>query len=132
MSMYPHRAMGAVPPNNSARLNELLDQIRSEFDTQMRQTEGYEHQIQAQVQEMQLVREKVYAMEQAQMNLKQKYEEEIAMLRRQLEGARGNAPPSIGGPPPHAGPSQQPPSITPGTGLFNGIMTGGGQGQLAP
>lgn len=44
MSMYPHRAMGAVPPNNSARLNELLDQIRSEFDTQMRQTEGYEHQ----------------------------------------------------------------------------------------
>ncbi|OBR13905.1 WD domain-containing protein [Colletotrichum higginsianum IMI 349063] len=132
MSMYPHRAMGAVPPNNSARLNELLDQIRTEFDTQLRQTEGYEHQIQSQVQEMQLVREKVYAMEQAQMNLKQKYEEEIAMLRRQLEGARGNAPPSIGGPPPHAGPSQQPPSITPGTGLFNGIMTGGGQAQLAP
>jgi glucose repression regulatory protein TUP1 len=44
MSMYPHRGMGAVPPGNSARLNELLDQVRAEFDTQMRQTEGFEHQ----------------------------------------------------------------------------------------
>ena len=45
MSMYPgHRGMGAVPPGNSARLNELLDQIRAEFDTQLRQTEGFEHQ----------------------------------------------------------------------------------------
>lgn len=44
MSMYPHRGMGGVPPGNSARLNELLEQIRAEFETQMRQTEGFEHQ----------------------------------------------------------------------------------------
>lgn len=44
MSMYSHRGMGAPPPGNSARLNELLDQIRAEFETQMRQTEGFEHQ----------------------------------------------------------------------------------------
>lgn len=44
MSMYSHRGMGAVPPGNSARLNELLDQIRAEFETQLRQTEGFEHQ----------------------------------------------------------------------------------------
>ena len=44
MSMYSHRGMGAVPPGNSARLNELLDQIRAEFETQVRQTEGFEHQ----------------------------------------------------------------------------------------
>ncbi len=44
MSMYPHRPMGGVPPGNSARLNELLDQIRAEFDSQLRQTEGFEHQ----------------------------------------------------------------------------------------
>lgn len=43
MSMYPHRAMGG-PPSNSARLNELLEQIRAEFDSQARQTEGFEHQ----------------------------------------------------------------------------------------
>lgn len=44
MSMYSHRGMGAVPPGNSARLNELLDQIRAEFETQLRQAEGFEHQ----------------------------------------------------------------------------------------
>ena len=47
MSMYPgHRGMGGVPPpaNTMARLNELLDQIRSEFDSQMRHGETFEHQ----------------------------------------------------------------------------------------
>lgn len=43
MSMYSHRGMGAVPPGN-ARLNELLEQIRAEFDSQQRQTESFEHQ----------------------------------------------------------------------------------------
>jgi general transcriptional corepressor TUP1 len=45
MSMYPgHRGMPGVPPNGAARLNELLDQIRSEFESQMRTGETYEHQ----------------------------------------------------------------------------------------
>lgn len=46
MSMYPHRSMGGGPPGvqSAARLNELLDQIRSEFETQLRQSENYEHQ----------------------------------------------------------------------------------------
>lgn len=44
MSMYPHRAMGGGPQANSTRLNELLEQIRVEFETQMRATENYEHQ----------------------------------------------------------------------------------------
>jgi glucose repression regulatory protein TUP1 len=47
MSMYPgHRGMGGVPPANggAARLNELLDQIRAEFESHVRQTETYEHQ----------------------------------------------------------------------------------------
>ncbi|PHH92569.1 hypothetical protein CDD83_6848 [Cordyceps sp. RAO-2017] len=133
MSMYSHRGMGAVPPGNSARLNELLEQIRAEFETQMRQTEGFEHQISAQVSEMQLVREKVYAMEQTHMTLKQKYEEEISMLRHQLEAARKGGPqPGMPGPPQHPGPSQQPPSIAPGNGLFSGIMAGGNQAGLAP
>ncbi|ATY58716.1 transcriptional repressor TUP1 [Cordyceps militaris] len=130
--MYSHRGMGAVPPSNTSRLNELLEQIRAEFDTQMRQSEGFEHQISAQVSEMQLVREKVYSMEQTHMTLKQKYEEEIAMLRHQLEAARKGGPaPGMPGPPQHAGPSQ-PPSITPGNGLFSGIMAGGNQQGLAP
>lgn len=47
MSMYPgHRSMGGAPPANGAggRLNELLDSIRAEFESHLRQTEGYEHQ----------------------------------------------------------------------------------------
>ncbi|KAA8563677.1 hypothetical protein EYC84_011698 [Monilinia fructicola] len=44
--------------------------------------------------------------------LKQKYDEEIQRLHRELE-ARGGAsrPPAMGGPPQHAAPSQAPPSI---------------------
>ncbi|PHH49344.1 Transcriptional repressor rco-1 [Ceratocystis fimbriata CBS 114723] len=130
MSMYPQHPprMGGGPPNN--RFNELLEQIRSEYESQIRSGENYEHQIQSQVSELQLIREKVYAMEQTHMTLKQKFEEEIAHLRRQLEAARGGPQGSMGGPPPH--PVQQPPAISGGSGLFNGIMSGAGQGGLAP
>ncbi|KJR86358.1 glucose repression regulatory protein TUP1 [Sporothrix schenckii 1099-18] len=113
MSMYGggHRGMGAVPPSNGVgRLTELLDQIRTEFETQMRASENYEHQIQAQVNEMQLIREKVYTMEQTHMNLKQKYEEEIAVLRRQLGERGGPSQGHMGGPQQHGGPPQ-PPSL---------------------
>jgi hypothetical protein len=42
MSMYnSHRGMGPAPGN--ARLNELLDQIRAEFETQARASGEYEH-----------------------------------------------------------------------------------------
>jgi glucose repression regulatory protein TUP1 len=84
---------------------------------------------------MQLVREKVYAMEQTHMTLKQKYEEELNLLRHQLaEATRGKGGASQQAiPPQHPGPSQQPPpSIAPGNGLFSGIMTGSNQAGLAP
>lgn len=55
------------------------------------------------------------------------------MLRRQLDAARGGAPQGgMSAHPQHPGPSQQPPAIAPGNGLFNGIMTGAGQAGLAP
>ncbi|CZS78083.1 unnamed protein product [Fusarium graminearum] len=124
--------MGGGPQANSTRLNELLDQIRVEFESQMRTAENYEHQIAAQVSEMQMVREKVYQMEQTHLGLKQKYEDEISALRHQLDAARkGGMQGGIPGPPQHAAPSQ-PPSIAPGNGLFSGIMAGGSQGGLAP
>jgi glucose repression regulatory protein TUP1 len=42
MSMYnAHRGMG--PVSGSARLNELLDGIRQEFETQARASGDYEH-----------------------------------------------------------------------------------------
>lgn len=136
MSMYnPHRGLGPAP--STARLNELLEGIRAEFESQARASGEYEHSITTQIQEMQMVREKVYAMEQTHLALKQKYDEEIQRLHRELE-ARGGPPrpAGIGGPPQHAGPSQAPPSIGHGpSNLFGGIMAGqGGQGApgLAP
>ncbi|KAK3944299.1 transcriptional repressor tup1 [Diplogelasinospora grovesii] len=135
MSMYTgHRGVGAVhPANSSGRLQELLDQIRAEFDAHIRQSGELEQQIQNQVEEMHLVRAKVYNMEQTHLTLKQKYEEEINMLRRQLE-QRGAPPGNMNGPPQHAGPSQQPPpSIGIGSNVFGAIMAGqGAQGGLAP
>jgi general transcriptional corepressor TUP1 len=42
MSMYnSHRGMGPAP--GTARLNELLDGIRAEFETQARASGEYEH-----------------------------------------------------------------------------------------
>ncbi|KXJ97538.1 WD40-repeat-containing domain protein [Microdochium bolleyi] len=135
MSMYPgHR--GLPHQGGSSRLNELLEQVRAEFDNQVRVNEDYERQIQQQIQEAQVIREKVYQLEQAHMSIKQKYDEEIVLLRRQLESARGGAPPPQGmqGPPQHGGPSNgPPPAINVGNNLFSGIMTGqGGQGGGLP
>jgi glucose repression regulatory protein TUP1 len=115
----------------------------------------YLNLVQHQLQEMQVVREKVYAMEQTHLALKQKYErlhpapkeihtnlsrydEEIARLHRELEARGGNPRPTgIGGAPPqNAGPSgQAPPAIGHGpSNLFGGIMAGQGPGGpgLAP
>ncbi|KAI9836692.1 MAG: hypothetical protein M1819_001328 [Sarea resinae] len=85
-----------------------------------------------------MVRQKVFQLEQAQISIKQKYDDEIQRLHRELEARGGPSQQShIGGPPQHTGPSQPPPpSIGHGpSNLFGGIMTGqGGQGGpgLAP
>ncbi|RDL35307.1 WD40 repeat-like protein [Venustampulla echinocandica] len=139
MSMYnPHRGMG--PAASNARLNELLDGIRAEFESHARASGEAEHSITQQINEMAMVREKVYAMEQTHLALKQKYEDEIRSLHRELEARGANPRPSGIGPPPpppqNAGPSQAPPSLGHGpSNLFGGIMAGqGGQGGpgLAP
>lgn len=124
-----------VPTTNS-RLTELLDQVRTEFESQTARNGEYEHKITQQMQEMDMVRQTVFQLENAHSQMKQKYEEEIAMLRRELEarGGSGNIPPhgnqnaNLSQPPPPAiglGPSN----------LFGTIMSqGSGQGGpgLAP
>ncbi|KAH8745407.1 WD40-repeat-containing domain protein [Hyaloscypha finlandica] len=137
MAMYnPHRGLGPAPSGGNARLSELLDGIRQEFENQARASSDYEHSMAQQINEMQMVREKVYSMEQTHLALKQKYDEEISRLHRELEG-RGGQPPraaGIGGPPQNAGSSQQaPPAIGLGpSNLFGGIMAGTGAPGLAP
>ncbi|KAL2786046.1 WD40 repeat-like protein [Aspergillus keveii] len=128
-----HRGM--VPAPNS-RLNELLDQLRQEFENQSRSTGEFEHQLTGQLQEMEMIRQKVYQLEQAQIKMKQDYEAEIRMLRHELE-SRGVQPVAshVGGPAQHAGPSQAPPPAL-GHGpsnLFGGIMANqGGYGPPPP
>lgn len=46
MSMYnPHRGLGPAPgaPSGNSRLNELLENIRGEFESQARQGQEVEH-----------------------------------------------------------------------------------------
>jgi len=44
MAMYnPHRGLGPAPGGGNARLNELLDGIRAEFESQARASSDYEH-----------------------------------------------------------------------------------------
>jgi hypothetical protein len=38
-----HRGLGPAPGSSNARLNELLDGIRAEFDNQARASGEYEH-----------------------------------------------------------------------------------------
>ncbi|MCJ1337081.1 general transcription repressor [Bachmanniomyces sp. S44760] len=127
-----HRGMVPAPNN---RLTELLDQVRAEFDQQQNRTGEYEQQMAGQMQEMEMVRQKVYTLEQTQMTIKQRYEDEISHLRRELE-LRGGPNAHMGNIPQHAGPPQpQPPTIGHGQGtLFGGIMANPGQGapSLAP
>jgi len=47
MSMYPGHRVGGMPPGNASRLNELLEQIRGEFESAIRASENYEHQSMA-------------------------------------------------------------------------------------
>ncbi|KAI9661627.1 MAG: general transcription repressor [Bathelium mastoideum] len=135
-----HRGMPPVPPGGSGannRLAELLEQVRQEFEAQLRQAGDYEHQIAQQIQEVDLVRQKVYQLEQTQLGIKQKYEDEVNRLRHELEARGGLSASHMGGPSHHVAPSQpQPPSIGHGpSNLFGGIMAGGAQGGgpgLAP
>ncbi|KXL45914.1 hypothetical protein M433DRAFT_145235 [Acidomyces richmondensis BFW] len=130
--MYPtHRGIpGAAPgPQPGSRLAELLEQVRQEFEAQAGRSNDHEHQLASQIHEMELVRTKIYQLEQTHLNMKAKYEEELQRLRHELEQRGG---PSQG---PHGPVQPPPPAIGHGpANLFQGIMAGGGQGGpgLAP
>ncbi|KAF2421256.1 WD40 repeat-like protein [Tothia fuscella] len=138
--MYnPHRPPpGPLVQQTNSRLAELLDQVRQEFDNQSGRAGDYEQQLTTQVHEMELVRRKLYELEQAQINIKAKYEEDVARLRHELEARGGPSQNSHLGVPPQSGPSHPPPpSVGHGpSNLFGGIMAGtaaqGGPGLAPP
>ncbi|KAF2657420.1 transcriptional repressor rco-1 [Lophiostoma macrostomum CBS 122681] len=131
---YPPRGvMGAPQSGPTQRLNELLDSIRAEFESESQRSVDYEGQITRHIQEIEMIRSKVYSLEQQHVQVKAKYEDEIARLQRELEARGGPSQSSQ-----HHGPSQPPPpSIGHGpSNLFGGIMagsaTGGGPGLAPP
>lgn len=68
-----HRGLApGVPPPNT-RLTELLEQIRGEFDQAAGRAGEYEQQLAHQIQEMDMVRQKVFQLEQAHQQMKAKY-----------------------------------------------------------
>ena len=125
---------GIPQPNN--RLNELFDQLRGEFENQGRASEQFETTITGQVQEMEMIRNKVYQLEQSQIKMKHEYENEIRLLREQLEARGGPSMSShMGAPTQPGGHPQPPPALGHGpSNLFSGIMANQGQGGpgLAP
>lgn len=103
MSMYNHRGLGPAPGN--ARLNELLESVRAEFENQARVSGEVEqssksqtidmftragsaptcpsanpYPVTHQINEMAMVREKVYNMEQAHLAMKSKYGRLVSFL----------------------------------------------------
>ncbi|KAF3935686.1 Beta-TrCP [Dactylella cylindrospora] len=120
---------GHVPAPAPSRFNEILDQLRAEFDAQIARGTEYEHKVNGQMQEMEMIQRAVFSLENSHQQMKQKYEEEISRLTRELEKYSGQAP-SHAGPSQNAGSSSQPPpQLNHGPGiLFGTIMSGGQQG----
>ncbi|KAJ1833518.1 general transcription repressor [Coemansia sp. RSA 2711] len=82
----------------SSRVTELLDALRTEYDSLNQEASNmrlfkdeYEQRITSQINEIQAVQQNLYELERAHHKTRQQYEEEIMRLRRELE-ARGGPP----------------------------------------
>lgn len=132
-----YNAHRGLPPSNNNRMMELLDQVRQEYESTSRSSGEIEHQMTTQVQEMEVIRQKLFQIEQGQLQMKQEYEAEIRKLRMELQNHGITVPAShIAGGPSHAAAAQGPPP-TLGHGpnnAFSGIITnqGGVTGLAAP
>ncbi|KAJ7493401.1 chromatin associated protein [Mycena galericulata] len=98
-NVYQHRSLrptGAPPdPYNPARLQDTLDVIKQEFDglgneliVARAQREKYEATINAQVDELNTIRQALYDLEQKHGKVRQQYDEEVRTLRAELFATR--------------------------------------------
>ncbi|KAJ7695047.1 WD40-repeat-containing domain protein [Mycena rosella] len=98
-NIYQHRSLRPTgPPSdvyNPARLQDTLDQVKQEFDALANelaiarvQREKYESTINAQVDELNSIRQALYDLEQKHAKVRQQYEEEVRALRADLFASR--------------------------------------------
>lgn len=117
---------GHVPGAAPNRFNEIIDQLRAEFDAQIQRGAESDHKVNSQMQEMEMIQRAVFNLESNYSQMKKQYEEQIANLTRELEKYTGQAPHP--GQSQSAGPSTAqpvPPVLHQGRGgLFGGIMSG--------
>eukprot|EP01124_Arcella_intermedia_P033491 TRINITY_DN8041_c0_g1_i4.p1 TRINITY_DN8041_c0_g1~~TRINITY_DN8041_c0_g1_i4.p1 ORF type:complete len:550 (-),score=69.29 TRINITY_DN8041_c0_g1_i4:284-1933(-) len=81
---------------NPSRISELLDALKNEYETMNRdvslckmQRDDYDRKLQQQLQESQTIQAQILDLDRGYHKMKQKYEEEIMILRRQLGQGNG-------------------------------------------
>ncbi|KAF8196823.1 WD40-repeat-containing domain protein [Mycena galopus ATCC 62051] len=94
MSIYQHRSVRTGAPSDSynpARLQDTLEVIKQEFEgltselnVSRAQREKYEATINAQVDELNSIRQALYDLDQKHSKIRQQYEEEVRSLRAEL------------------------------------------------
>ncbi|KAF7356907.1 Chromatin associated protein [Mycena venus] len=106
-NIYQHRSLRPTggPPDsyNPTRLQDTLDIVKQEFDALANelgvaraQREKYEATINAQVDELNSIRQALYDLEQKHGKVRQQYEEEVRGLRAELFSSRSRPPqPSV-------------------------------------
>ncbi|KAJ7355665.1 chromatin associated protein [Mycena albidolilacea] len=106
-SIYQHRSLRPTgtpsDPYNPTRLQDALEIVKQEFDAvatelsvSRAQREKYEATINAQVDELNSIRQALYELEQKHGKVRQQYEEEVRSLRAELFASRqgqGSRPP---------------------------------------
>jgi len=99
MAMYNQR------PILSGRIPELLDTLKTEFETVAHdvnmykmQRDDYERKLQSQLTELNTIQTTLFELERTHTKIKQQYEEEILRLRRQVDlqvGSHSDQPPLL-------------------------------------
>ncbi|KAF9023341.1 WD40 repeat-like protein [Hymenopellis radicata] len=120
----PPAAGPSQPHNPHTRLSESFEVIKQEFDqlatdlnVMRKQRDEYESKMSSQVNELNIIRQSLYELENQHTKIQAQYEEELGRVRSELLAVRQNMP-SAPGPAPHSmigpGSSSALPLSTPG------------------
>ncbi|KAI0032852.1 WD40-repeat-containing domain protein, partial [Vararia minispora EC-137] len=106
-NLQPTGPPGPAPTSSQSRVEAALDSVRHEFDILTQelsvlrpQRDDFEAKVSSQVNELNIIRQSLYDLENQHTKIRQEYEAEIARLRADLDRARAaSAHPTPAGPP---------------------------------